>query len=239
MKKKMSLTLSELENSIIEDYKERKGTTISATVGELIRSFCSMPKEVENEMREICKQQLEKTVEEKKSAGEYSKAILEEKEKAYKNMCLFFGVEKRDIEEKILDKEGRMQKIKMLNGTLVCPEDIIIVNREDAKISTHASILEVCNAKMYVPHFIYFAQKDATKYTEADCLYVEQRCVEVYPQLQEILEKVVEPQHDPETGECVNKKEFKDSPKIGHFSAYRRGETRMPGWKPPMGIEIV
>ena len=59
-----------------------------------------------------------------------------------------------------IESKPKMQKTEMLNGILICPNDYIILNKEDAQYCEYASVVEVRNAKFGVPHFLYFNSKE-------------------------------------------------------------------------------
>lgn len=240
MGKKLSFDLTDENADILAEIKNEQRIPFGQTLNSLVDIFCRLPIDVNKELLEFCKGKIKELYDAMDRAGEYEAQALMNKSQTYQNLAMFFNSGQR-ISIDSIECKPKMQKIQMLNSFLICPNDYIILNRDDAIYCEYASVVEVRNAKFGVPHFIYFHCKDASDYKDFDCKMIEQSCAREWPRFQEVIDKIVEPIPDPDNKwKYLNAKEVEEAPQIGHFSIYVQGDPCYPkDYKPPMGTRIV
>lgn len=242
MGKKLSFDLSDENAEILESIKSEQRTPFGQTINSLIGLFCKIPPDVNTELLDFCKERIKELYEEMDRAGEYEAQTLMNKSQTYQSLAMFLNRGRR-ISLDSIESKPKMQKIEMLNGILICPNDYIILNKEDAQYCEYASVVEVRNAKFGVPHFLYFNSKEVNAYTDSDCKIIEELCIKEWPRFQEIINSLVEPIPDPSAEhkwQYLNAHEVNEAPQIGHFGVYVQGDSRYPSsYKPPMGTRII
>ncbi len=242
MGKKLSIDLTDENADTLEAIKREQRIPFGQTINSLIELFCRIPSDVNAELLSFCKEKIKELYEEMDRAGEYEYQALMNKSQIYQNLTMFLNRGRR-ISIDSIESKPKMQKIEMLNGVLICPNDYIILNKEAAEYCKYASVVEVRNAKFGVPHFLYFHSKEANAYTDSDCKIIEDLCVKEWPRFQEIINSLVEPIPDPTAEhkwQYLNAKEVNEAPQIGHFGIYIQGDSRYPrNYAPPMGTRII
>lgn len=244
MTRKFSIDLTDENRVILNEVKGRTGTPIGQTINFLVTLFCRIPSDVKAELLAFCKEKLTEISDRMKYAGEYETQSLMNKYGFYRRLAVFFN-DGNDFCVSVKDEEPKMQRIEMLGGVLVCPADYIILNREDAKNSLYASVVEVRHAGYGVPHFVFFSSREAKTYTRSDTNFIEDLCAREWPRFRDIMDRVVELVYDPNAEEqnfstCLNAKVAYEAPQIGHFGVYVQGDRDYPSnYKPPMGVKII
>ncbi len=131
-----------------------------------------------------------------------------------------------------------MTNYPIKNGYLVCPDDWIIVNKEDANRYEHAILVECRHHVDYeIPYFIYFC--DGLKSVNNESLY--RRITHVWPRFSEILQKQVVAVDNPkQPGTMLNYEEWNAAPNIYCYPVFEKGGTFYPmNFEPPFGTRIV
>ena len=241
MSKKLSFDLTDENAKTLERIKKDQHIPYGQVINSLIEHFCMLSDDIRLELLEFCALKIEEIYKKMDGAGEYEIQTLLMKNQTYQNLSHFFNNEhKTDIDS--IKIKPNMQKIDMFNGYLICPNDYIILNRDDAIHCNHASVVEVRDSDFGVPHFIFFSLKDVNNYTASDINTIEKLCVKEWPRFQEIIDSLVVPIPDASSVymRYLNEEEFAMSPKIGHFPIYVENDIRYPiNYQPPMGTKII
>lgn len=227
MGKRVVFELTDENAELIDKIRKQNGITISHVFNSVVELLYKIQDDVNNELADFCESKVKKIDDDMIGVGEYERGSLINKCYSYQKLATFFKC--RQIYDIDFFENGRsMQKINMLNSCLVCPSDYIILNRDDAKRSYYASVVEVSNALFGVPHFIYFNSKSVKSYKDSDYKIIEKLCAKQYPNFQEIIDSI----ENPVKG--------KKSPIIKHFPVYIQGDPHYPqNYIPPMGIKII
>ena len=152
MGKRVVFELTDENAELIDKIRKQNGITISNVFNSVVELLYKIQDDVNNELADFCESKVKKIDDDMIGVGEYERGSLINKCYSYQKLATFFKC--RQIYDIDFFENGRsMQKINMLNSCLVCPSDYIILNRDDAKRSYYASVVEVSNALFGVPHF--------------------------------------------------------------------------------------
>lgn len=241
-KNKLTIDLTTENRIILEQLKKEQRSPYGNTVNVLIKTFGNIPNSLKKELLALILPQIKKINRQINEAEPFNFEELAEKERAYADIATFLN-DGQCISIDDINNTKIMKKIQIKNGYLICPDDYIIVNPEDAEAMEYAGVIECRNSYKYnIPHLLFFTNK---KYNhEYDDLYEKHilgQCTKAYPRFQEILDMQVTPIDDPERpGYTLNAKEWMDAPTIGFFHVYIQDDPRYGhGYNPPDGTRIV
>ena len=193
-------------------------------------------------MIDFCKAKVRILLDQMDKSGEFEVEVLSTKIQKYLRIMTFFN-NGNEIRSDQIKREPVMKTIPVKNGTIICPQDWIVVNPDDANASEYAGVVECRNANIYgIPHFLFFTDvKYANQYDEQELAHIDELCAQKSQQFAKALNNQVSLIDDPEhPGEYLNVKEHLSSPFIGHFHLYEQGDPCYPaGYKPPYGAMII
>ena len=106
------------------------------------------------------------------------------------------------------------KRIPILNGTVVVPDDCIIVEDTKTEVSNFAGIVAEKNCTL--PHFLVFSDTPISGYSVADEDRLYEYLGNLYPEIDEVRKNEVIPIYD-EDGNVVNKNEWNSAPRLGLF----------------------
>ena len=239
MSKKISVDLTDENFETLDHWKEDHKMPYSTVMNLLLRILCRSS-DVKEELITICKSRIRSLYSQMDQAGDFEYQELFNKASWYLDILSFITNDPQLSVTSILS-ETQMKKIRLADGTLIYPENCILLNGDSARLYRHVSIVEVRNASFSVPHFIYFSDKEANRYTDTDTAYIEQLCAEKWPRFQEIINTAKHPIYDPANPlVCLNDLEMHSSPQIGHFGIRANNDPSFSNlYAAPMGIIIV
>lgn len=239
---KFTIDLTDKNRNLLEQIKTEQQLPYGTTINILISTFCNVPLSVKKEFLEFIKLKLKNLYQQMDAAGEFNFIDISEQAQSYLDIAKFFNNGIRYSVSDI-DAVSNMLKVPILNGTLICPDDVILINPEKASCSAYACIIECRNSNKYnIPHFVFFSNIQFVgdyDVTYEKIIYVE--CQKVYPRFGEILSKQVEPIYDPDNpGFLLNFKEWNQAPTICLYDIYVQGDPKYgPDYDPPLNIRII
>ncbi|MFR3625288.1 MAG: hypothetical protein ACLTU1_16900 [Blautia wexlerae] len=240
--KKMSIDLSEDNKIKLEKIKAETRTPYGNTINTLIDTFCELPEELRANMIDFCKTKVQILLDQMDKSGAFEVEVLSAKIQKYMNIMTFFN-NGNEIRIDQIKREPVMKTIPVKNGTVICPQDWIVVNLDQADQCEYAGVVECRNAERYgIPHFLFLTNtKYASDYSDQEIDHIDTLCAQESPLFAKALANQVSLIADPEhPGEYLNTKEHLASPFIGHFHLFEHGDPCYPAdYKPPYGAMIV
>lgn len=239
---KLTIDLLEKNREILEKIKAENRSPYGATINGLIDTFCTIPNSVKKELLTYIKPKIRNLYREMDGASEFSFKELSEKAQAYMDIATFLN-DGNPLSMNEIDNTTTMVRYPMLDGYLICPDNWIIVNPDEAERSTYAFVIECRNAGEYkIPHLLVFInRKSSYDYSDLEKKVFLSECCKVYPRFSDILALQVDPIDDPDHPGCtLNAKEWLEAPNIGYFDIYVQGDPEFSaGYKPVLGARIV
>ncbi|SDB68371.1 hypothetical protein [Butyrivibrio sp. INlla16] len=239
---KLTTDLAEGNRAILDNLKEENNWKYGYSINTMISTFGNLPKTVKLYFLSLCKQKLKELNKRMDVAGEFEFKDLEKEHAAYDAIAKFLNNGTR-ISLEDLKAEPTLKKITLQDGYLICPDDWIVINPEDAQKCLYAGVIECRNGAKYgIPHLLYFCNyRYGRDYPKGFDEMMERKAVSAYPRFKEILAKQVTPIDDPDNpGMMLNADEWMEAPTIGHFAIYVQGDpTRPKDYQPPAGARIV
>lgn len=239
---KLTIDLTDKNREILERIKAEKRSPYGTTINELIDIFCDVPDSVKKELLDFIKPKIRDLYRQMDAAGEFGFKEISEKTQSYMDIAKFLNDGKSfSINE--IDSVTTMQKIPMYDGFLICPDNYLIANPEQAENMSYACVVECRNADKYgTPHIVIFSNFESVN--QYDKIYEEsihRMCCRVYPEFEEILELQVKPIDDPDNpGMILNSDEWMKAPNIGLFDVYIEGDPKYGfGYEPAGGTRII
>ena len=159
MGKKLSIDLTDENAEALKNIKRDQHIAFGKTINALIELFCRIPADIKGVLLTFCKERIKELYQEMAQAGEYETQMLMNNSQTYQKLATFLNYG-RKISIDSIESKPKMQCIDMLNGSLICPIDYIILNSDDAESCDYASVGEVRNDKFGVTHFVYFHSKE-------------------------------------------------------------------------------
>jgi len=239
---KFTIDLTDQNRDLLEEIKTDQRLPYGTTINILISTFCNVPLSVKKEFLDFIKLKLRNLYQQMDAAGEFNFVDISEQAQSYLDIAKFFNNGIRYSAADI-DAIPNMVKIPILNGTLICPVDVILINPEAAISSAYACIIECRNSHKYgIPHFVYFSNIPSVY--EYDNTYektIYSECQKIYPRFDDILTKQVEPIYDPDhPGFLLNFCEWNQAPTIYFYDIYVQGDPKYgPDYDPPLNIRII
>ncbi len=243
MGKKLSLDLTDQNEKILDSIKEKTQYKYGKIINDLIDLSCRIPVKVQDELFEFCRKNILEINKTLPNAGIVEHQALLDKKEAYLRIAKFFNQD-IELDADFLTPPPRMQKIKLNNSTLICPFDYIILNQQAADKMNYAYVIEIQNANISIPHFVYLCQEDLRMTIMSPILreIINMLCIDAWPQLKNILDNSPEDAYRDDFGyqwKPIEPKEI-DLSFAGINSVYVQGDTRYPmDYKPPLGAVII
>ncbi len=246
---KLTFDPTSQNKEILEKIKFERRISYGNTINCLISTFCNIPENVKKELLDFIKVRVKKLNKEMDVAGEYLFKELEEQSQSYMEIATFLNDGER-ISLESIESEPILKKYPIKDGILICPDDWIILNPEQADTMSYAGVVECRNSENFgrknfgrvIPHFLFFSNmKYGKEYDEYYTNHIDELCVNVWPDFQKIIDSQVEPIYDPEKpGRPINEEEWINAPSIGYFAIYEHGDPRFgPNYKPSTGARII
>lgn len=239
---KLTIDLTEKNRETLDKIKTDQRSSYGTTINELIEVFFNTPESVKKELVEFIIQKLKQLYKQMDTTDDFNFKEISEKTQAYINIAALFN-NRKSLSANEIDSAVTLRKIPMKNGFLICPEEWIIVNPEEAKDSEYACVLECRNSSKYgIPHFLIFSNCETVKsYSQLYEESIYRKCCSAYPKFSEILEMQVTPIDDPDNpGLILNTDEWIGAPNIGLFDVYIQDDPKYGiKYNPPFGARIV
>lgn len=246
---KLTIDLSERNKEILEKIKTERRMPYGNIINNLIDTFCEIPESVKKELLTFIKPRIKALYKEMDVAEDFLFRDLAMQSQAYIDIATFLN-DGRHISIESIETEPTLTKYPVRDGILICPDDWIVLNPEQADVMMYAGVVECRNSENFgkenfgerIPHFVFFSNKKYGK--EYDNYYtdhINKLCVQVWPNFQKVIESQVEPIDDPERpGYQINAEEWMKAPTIGHFSVYEHGDPIYgTNYEPPAGARII
>lgn len=239
---KLTIDLTDKNKESLEKIKSQQRIPYGTTINDLIESFCTIPDSVKKELLNFIKPKLKDLYRQIDGAGDYNFKELSEKIQAYINISTFLNDRQR-ISINTIDTTQTMIKTQLKDGYLICPENYIILNPEEACSCPYAGVIECRNSDKYnIPHLLFFSTRKYSR--DYDSLYQEHilsMCCNVYPRFRDIIDMQVTPIDDPDDPIIpLNAKEWMNAPTIGFFAVYVQDDPAYSrNYEPAHGTRII
>ncbi len=102
----------------------------------------------------------------------------------------------------------------LLQGSVLVPEDFIVVKQTKTEASNYAGIVAEKNGSL--PHYLVFSDTPISEYSAEDEDRLYAMLEEIYPEVAEVRKQEVEAVF--EDGKVVNAEEWKSAPRLGLFA---------------------
>ncbi|MBO4678873.1 MAG: hypothetical protein J5626_04320 [Lachnospiraceae bacterium] len=139
------------------------------------------------------------------------------------SLIYFFGLGRMWERPK---KRPNMTSLKIKNGTVIFPDDWIVLNKESAEKHEFAGVVECRHHEKYnMPHFLYLCDyKYGCDYPDYFEEMIVKLCVEAYPEFQKIVDLQGQAHLVPDPtnpGMYLNLEAYRACPVIGSFHLLR------------------
>ena len=111
----------------------------------------------------------------------------------------------------------KYKNIPLLDGTVVVPDDCIVVDQTKTAASNFAGIVAEKNSTL--PHFLVLSETPVSDYSVADENNLYEQLGRLYPEVEEVRMNEVEAIYD-EDGIIVNCDEWVSAPRLGLFPVF-------------------
>lgn len=236
---RLTIDLTDEAKSILEKLKAKMQKPFGQIINTTVTTVCDAPIEVKEETLNFYKRNIKLLTKQMDSASPFELRAISEKIEAYMNLAMLVnGGERISIDE--INNEPDMTQYKIEGGYVVCPEDWIVLNPEEAGQCCYAGVVECRRKEYHVPHFLFFTNKRANRYDDKLYSRVNRMCCQKWPKFKEILAQQVQPIDDPNNpGFQLNADEWMAAPTLGYFALYVKGDPAPDGFVPPMGAMVV
>lgn len=237
--KKLSFDITKENQSKLEKVKRDSHIPYGRTINSLIETFCVPPEEIRSDMIAFCESKIQFLSKQMDIAKGYElerTTMLVEK---YIGIITFFKGTTVSLEE--IKSKPKMSTIAIKDGTVIYPDDWIVINPHTANGFSNAGVVECREAcGLRAPHFLFFTN-ETRKFSCEETERINTLCAKASPVFEKILELQVHLVEDPEhPGKFLNEKEFLDSPQISHFFLYEQDDPFYPPeYEPPYGARIL
>ncbi|MBP3805465.1 MAG: hypothetical protein J6I76_16530 [Oribacterium sp.] len=109
------------------------------------------------------------------------------------------------------------KRILLVNGTVIVPDDCIIVEQTKTSAANYAGIVAEKNSTL--PHFLILSETPISEYSVADEDRLYETLGKLHPEIEEVRKNEVEAIFD-EEGNVVNSDEWNASPRLGLFPVF-------------------
>ena len=152
---KLTIDLNDKNKETLEQLKADLRWPYGNTINTLISTFCQLPDDIKKELLEIIKPKIRELYKEMDIAGDFEFAELSKKCQAYTDIVTFLN-DGNHISLESLESEPTMKKYPIKDGYLICPDNWIILNPEQAKDMKYAGVVECRNSAKYnIPHYVF------------------------------------------------------------------------------------
>lgn len=237
--KKLSIDLKNENQIKLEKIKKESRSPYGSTINSLIKTFCDLPEEIRADMTTFCEYKIQSLCKQMNIAKGYElerTTLLTEK---YIDIITFFSGTTVSLEAIV--SKPKMNTIAIKGGTIIFPDDWIVINPNAAKFFTNAGVVECREAcGLRAPHFLFFTN-ETKKFSREEIERINMLCAKASPVFEKILKLQVHLVEDPDRpGKYLNEKEFLASPQIGHFFLYEQDDPSYPSeYEPPYGARII
>lgn len=239
---KFSVVVDGKNKKILDKLVEKYDSKYSPIMNRIITTFCDMSPQLKSTIESAVMNERHRLMNQLENdhdpfyANAYKKDILN-----CEDILRMMNNGEYDVLEDSKE-ECSMKKIKLQNGYLIIPNDWIVVNPDDAKVSSYAYVMECRNHIKYgVPHFIYLSN-DSNYSSDMENHFRELCRInwDGFVKIEELENKnklVADPDNPTE---YLNMNEYLAAPSMGFFKIEEQGERlRLDGQEPPYGAMIV
>ncbi len=108
-----------------------------------------------------------------------------------------------------------MKKIKLLNGIVMLPNDVITIDKTVTSSANFAGVVAEKNGTL--PQFLFLSEKPIDEMTTEDEDRIYKLCGEIVPEVENIRVNEIQPIFDA-NGRIKNAKEWINTPRLGIFA---------------------
>ena len=237
--KKLSIDLTNENQIKLEKNKKESRSPYGSTINNLIKTFCDLPEEMRSDMIAFCESKIQFLCQQMDIAKGYElerTTLLAEK---YIDIITFLKGTTVSIET--IKSKPKMSTIAIKGGTVIFPDDWIVINPNTANFFSNAGVVECREAcGLRAPHFLFFTN-ETQKFSKLEIERINMLCAKASPIFEKILKLQVHLIEDPDhPGKYLNEKEFLNSPQIGHFFLYVQDDpSYLSEYEPPYGARII
>lgn len=237
---KLNIELTEKSREKLENIKVRESVPYGNTINYLIDAFADLPETVKEYLVAVCKPKMRQLQEEITNSKGFKADEIFKQMEAYRKITSYLGGEV--VNAYLTDATSDVKKINLKNGYVMCPNNFILLNPEEAENHEYAGVIECRNSSKYgIPHAMFFCDyRYGREYPKEFCDMMIQKFCEKFEKFKKIVELQVDPIYDPDNpGLLLNSDEWMESPEIGFFAVFVEGDPGYyPNYKPPYGIQI-
>ena len=237
-RRKISVDIdADVEKLLEQNKRGERGMSYTSTINELIRAVLGLKPELRRTLSEFCEEEYRKANSEAHLPGSF--AYEDQRETLIQLDRLYCLLNQNvSIDERPAPKQVKMQRIAIKSGTLIVPEDWILVEWDEASDSDYVGVIETRNGSKYdLPHFFFHSRKEISELTDIEEETVLKHCCEVYPAFREVLRRRVKPVF--EDGIMVNREEYRVAPEPGIFGIPVAGSRGDDERDYPYGAMII
>jgi len=242
VKRKLSIDLTPENRQTLEEIKKTYGIPYGDTINTILTAVLAQSPESSASLLGFLKSEMRTISAKLNVTGAYGNEQLKQQYNEYGILARCFNDWKYLTPRDLCSKE-KLQKIRIKNGLLICPEDWIILNPEEAREKEYAGVVECNNSSFYhIPHFVWFRESPSvTDITLEEKESVKKMCVQKWPHFKDIIQKQVTLVSDSEyPGNYKNLDEWMRSPEIGLFTILADDNPLYDAEKkPPFGAKII
>ncbi len=246
---KLSVDLTKESKEILEKLKNERKFMYGNTINALITTFGDMPEKVKKELLSFVKIKIKSLIKEFDHVSTFQTNDLDKQIQVYIELANFFS-DGQKISLQTLKDEPTLKKYQIKNGFLICPENWIVLNIEQADTMMYAGVVECRNSKIYgkqhfnreIPSFVFFTDKKySTEYDNYFKEYINKLCIKKFKDFEKVIQSQVNPIDDPDSPGCyLNFDEWIKAPSINYFSIYENDDTSFGiNYEPPSNARIV
>lgn len=241
MSKKISMDITDESFIELENLKKERHKSYGNIVSSMLR-IMRKESDIKEDLISFAENRLRALYKELRLAKDFGRQHIYEKMQQYVDLLAFLenddtltlGVILSEISEK------ELKRIRLIDGTLMCPEDFVLLNENEAEESRFAIVIEVENSNFLVPHFVFFSEKSTRNCTVDDFSYICQLCAQKWPKFQEIIDTAKKTIGNEDYTQCLNEPEVHMVPRIEYFDIKERNDLNYSNpYAFPIGSQIV
>ncbi|MGO5337911.1 hypothetical protein ACTQZS_14120 [Bilifractor sp. LCP19S3_H10] len=237
-RKRMSLDMSAEQYDLLEKASRDAGTTNGRYILFLIQQFLDLPDSVRHSLFKFCASRAQEAVSMAKESSGFQQEEWKQSAASYRNLAFFFQ------KDEAFESAGSMHAIQLKNGTLLIPNNWLILDNADPKKCQYAGVVEVQNGDRYnIPHAVFFTNSKYGKdYSKDFIRSITDLCRKKIPTFADMEKDIVQPQRENGSyGPLLNAEKYLASPKIGFFNIPVEGDPvyfSVRNYEPPYGAII-
>lgn len=241
MSKKICMDITDESFIELETLKKERHKSYGNIVSSILHI---MPKEsdIKEELISFTENRLRALYKELSLSKDFGRQHIYEKMQQYVDLLAFLKNDDTLTLSAILSEisEKELKRTRLIDGTLICPEDFILLNENEAEESHFVIVIEVENTKFLAPHFVFFSEKSTRNCTADDFSYICQLCAQKWPQFQKIIDTAKRPIGNKDYTECLNEFEVRMAPRIEYFDIKEKNDLNYSNpYTSPIGCQIV